>query len=316
MIFSQYIRQKVNNRLVKILDAIQDSSIKIESLIEEVALQDLHSVHNNINSSGDQQKKLDVLSNEIMIENLKNTNECSILLSEENEDAIVLENGDYTVTFDPLDGSSNLDCNCCIGTIFGIFLDDKNKALETRKLPLGSDLFCAGYILYGPVTELVFTLKNHGVHRFTLNKKTNQYMYSGYISLLNEGKKIYSINESNCENWYTDMKYYISQYKVKNTKYTQRYIGSMVADIHRTLLYGGMFAYPADQKNTDGKLRVLYECFPMSLIIEEAGGKSIIAKNSTERILDIIPKDHHQKTSILMGSAYEVDKYNPLFNFA
>jgi fructose-1,6-bisphosphatase I len=310
MNFSEYNTKNFDHKLSKVLEAIQKSSIQIQSNIEEAALLDLHGHYNNTNFSGDQQKKLDVISNEIMIQELKNTNECSILLSEENDNAIIAaNNGDYVVAFDPLDGSSNIECNCCIGTIFGIFMDDKEKTIEERILPSGANLFCAGYILYGPATELVFCVKGNGVQRFTLNKKMGEYIYSGTIKMESSGKKIYSINESNYENWYPDMKKYISQYKVKDTKYTHRYIGSMVADIHRTLLYGGMFAYPADNKNKDGKLRVLYECFPMSLILEEAGGKSIIGKFSCQRILEIKVNNIHQRTPILMGSLDEIDKY-------
>ena len=126
------------------------------------------------------------------------------------------------------------------------------------------------------------------------------------------GKKIYSINESNFENWFDDMKQYILQYKVKNTKYTQRYIGSMVADVHRTLLYGGVFCYPADNTNQNGKLRLMYECGPMAKIIEEAGGKSIVGNKSTERILNITPTEIHQKIPIILGSIAEVEKYKPM----
>ena len=141
-----------------------------------------------------------------------------------------------------------------------------------------------------------------------MDRSQSKYIYLGDIKI--GSKKIYSINESNCENWYPDMKKYVAQYKVKDTKYTHRYIGSMVADVHRTILYGGMFSYPADAKNIDGKLRILYECFPMAMIIEHAGGKAIIGKQSAIRILEIVPKNIHDRTPIILGSTIEIEKYS------
>jgi fructose-1,6-bisphosphatase I len=273
-----------------IIDAIKKSSIQIEEKVRRSALDGFQGTisDDTINSSGDVQKKLDVITNEIMIENLKNTKCCSILLSEENEEAIIVEEefrGKHMVAFDPLDGSSNIDCNVCIGTIFSIYkelnLDSDNKEsnsdLEKEILRNGSDIICAGYIIYGPATELVITREGKpGVQKFTLDTDKKEYIYTGEIDITNKTKKIYSINESNCENWFQDMREYINLYKTQNTKYTQRYIGSMVADVHRTLLYGGMFCYPADNKNKNGKLRVIYECFPISKIMEKAGGAAII----------------------------------------
>jgi fructose-1,6-bisphosphatase I len=306
-----------------IIDAIKKSSIQIEEKVRRSALDGFQGTisDDTINSSGDVQKKLDVITNEIMIENLKNTKCCSILLSEENEEAIIVEEefrGKHMVAFDPLDGSSNIDCNVCIGTIFSIYkelnLDSDNKEsnsdLEKEILRNGSDIICAGYIIYGPATELVITREGKpGVQKFTLDTDKKEYIYTGEIDITNKTKKIYSINESNCENWFQDMREYINLYKTQNTKYTQRYIGSMVADVHRTLLYGGMFCYPADNKNKNGKLRVIYECFPISKIMEKAGGAAIIGNFSRDRILEINPTEIHQRTPILMGTKEELIKY-------
>jgi fructose-1,6-bisphosphatase I len=311
-----------------IIDAIKKSSIQIEEKVRRSALDGFQGTisDDTINSSGDIQKKLDVITNEIMIENLKNTKCCSILLSEENEEAIIVEEefrGKHMVAFDPLDGSSNIDCNVCIGTIFSIYKEfnykgtenkefnsDKKESLEKEILRNGSDIICAGYIIYGPATELVITIEGTpGVQKFTLDTDKKEYIYTGEIDITNKTKKIYSINESNCENWFQDMREYINLYKTPNTKYTQRYIGSMVADVHRTLLYGGMFCYPADNKNKNGKLRVIYECFPISKIMEKAGGAAIIGNFSRKRILDIEPTEIHQRTPILMGQKEELVKY-------
>ena len=304
-----------------IIDAIKKSSIQIEEKVRRSALDGFQGTisDDTINSSGDIQKKLDVITNEIMIENLKNTKCCSILLSEENEEAIIVEEefrGKHMVAFDPLDGSSNIDCNVCIGTIFSIYKESDNKesdnkeSLEKEILRNGLNIICAGYIIYGPATEMVITIEGKpGVQKFTLDRDKKEYIYTGEIDITNKTKKIYSINESNCENWFQDMREYINLYKTPNTKYTQRYIGSMVADVHRTLLYGGMFCYPADNKNINGKLRLIYECFPISKIIEKAGGAAIIGNFSRNRILEINPKEIHQRTPILMGTKEEIIKY-------
>ena len=305
----------------EIIKAIQKSSIQIEEKIRRSALDGFQGniSDDTINSSGDVQKKLDVITNEIMIDNLTKTKCCSILLSEENKDAIVIDKefrGKYMVAFDPLDGSTNIDCNVCIGTIFSIYKESDCKDikisnnLEKEILRNSSNIICAGYVLYGPATEMVITIEEKpGVQKYTLDTDKKEYIYTGEIDITNKTKKIYSINESNCENWFQDMREYINLYKTPNTKYTQRYIGSMVADVHRTLLYGGMFSYPADKKNKNGKLRLIYECFPISKIMEKAGGSSIIGNFSEKRILNIIPTEIHQRTPILMGQKEEILKY-------
>jgi len=303
-----------------IIDAIKQSSIQIEEKVRRSALDGFQGniIAGITNSSGDIQKKLDIITNDIMIDNLTKTKCCSILLSEENEEAIIIDKefrGKHMVAFDPLDGSSNIDCNVCIGTIFSIYKESDNKesdleSLEKEILRNGSDIICAGYIIYGPATELVITIEGTpGVQKYTLDLYKKEYVYTGEIDISNKTKKIYSINESNCENWNEDMREYIKLYKTKDTKYTQRYIGSMVADVHRTLLYGGIFSYPADTKNTNGKLRVIYECFPISKIMEKAGGAAIIGNFSRNRILDINPKEIHQRTPVLMGTKEEIVKY-------
>ena len=298
-----------------IIEAIKKSSIQIEEKVRRSALDGFQGniTTDTTNSSGDIQKKLDIITNEIMIDNLTKTKCCSILLSEENEEAIIVDEefrGKHMVAFDPLDGSSNIDCNVCIGTIFSVYKEEVEEEKEKSILRNGSNIICAGYIIYGPATELVITKDGTpGVQKFTLDTNKKEYIYTGEIDISKKTKKIYSINESNCENWYQDMKEYISLYKTKDTKYTQRYIGSMVADVHRTLLYGGMFCYPADTKNTKGKLRVIYECFPISKIMEKAGGAAIIGDFSRNRILDISPTEIHQRTPVLMGSKEEIIKY-------
>ncbi len=303
---------KTNPNLTSLLNAIHISCKVIQRQISKAGIVGLHGIieQSAENASGDIQKKLDVISNEVMIDNLTHSHMCSVLLSEENEEEIIVPEkykGKYIVAFDPLDGSSNIDCNVCVGTIFAIYEqteDDWKKCID------GDKIICAGYCLYGPATELVITFeKGSGVMKFTLDHSIGEFVYTGNIRFPENGKKIYSVNESNCENWDQNIKDYVSLYKQKNTKYTQRYIGSMVADVHRTLLYGGNFMYPADNKNKDGKLRVFYECFPMARITEEAGGLAITTRKEPIRILDIKPKKIHEKTPILLGSKEEVEKF-------
>ena len=300
--------------LLSILTAICKSSIKIEQQIRYSGLFGLHGNHDIVgdttnstanNASGDIQKKLDVVANDIMIEHLIHSYACNVLLSEENDNPIMVPakcKGKYLVAFDPLDGSSNIDCNGPIGTIFSVAENSKGEIL----LP-GNCIVMAGYVLYGPSTEIVVAY-NGKVNRFMLNS-AGFYWHIGPI-ILNGTKKIYSINEGNSDKWGADIKQYIEAYK--KSGYGSRYIGSMVADVHRTLLYGGMFCYPADKKNPKGKLRLLYECFPMAFIFESATGAAIVGNMSCQRILDVVPVDIHQRTPILLGSTAEVKKYDPL----
>lgn len=306
---------QLNDEIIRLIFAIEKSGVEIERLVNRVSLDKNTGQVDSCaqNSSGDEQKKLDVLTNDIMIENLTRSSACSLLLSEENDDAIVVNannSGNYIVAFDPLDGSSNIDCNCGVGTIFSITLDkDKHESVANRVLRNGNDIMCAGYILYGGSTELVIAFKEKGVHHFTLDRQTHTFVRIGTIDISNKKKAIYSVNECNSLRWNSDISEYIQQYRQLDTKYTQRWVGSMVSDIHRTLLYGGMFCYPWDEKNVNGKLRILYECFPMAMIVEEANGRAITANMSKERILDIVPQHIHQRTPVLLGSANEIDKY-------
>jgi len=297
----------VDYPLLSILTAICKSSLKIEQQICYSGIQGLHGNHaasNTSNASGDVQKKLDVVANDIMIEHLIHSYACNILLSEENDEPIRVPekcSGPYSVAFDPLDGSSNIDCNGPIGTIFSISENKKGEIL----LP-GNRIVMAGYVLYGPSTEMVVA-HNGKVNRFQLDSE-GHYLHMGPI-VLNGLKKIYSINEGNSSLWNADIKQYIESYK--QSGYGARYIGSMVADVHRTLLYGGVFCYPADKKNPKGKLRLLYECYPMAFIFEAAMGAAIVGNISYQRILDVVPTSIHQRTPIILGSATEVKKYNP-----
>jgi len=307
-----------NFDLTNLLNAIQTSCKMIQHEINKAALNNNHGISETENSSGDIQKKLDIISNDIMIHNLIKSKQCCVLISEENDKPLYVEEkyrGKYIVAFDPLDGSTNIDCNCVIGTIFSIFkfdnelekLDETNTSVYLKN---GDEIVCSGYVLYGPATELVITYqKNSGVHKFFLDNSIGEFILTGQITFPKNSKQIYSVNEASCKTWNNAIKSYVQQYK--EAGYTQRLIGSMVGDVHRTLLYGGVFMYPGNTTNPNGKLRVLYECFPIARIIEEAGGQAI--QENSNRILDIIPKTIHERTSILVGSANEINKYSDLF---
>lgn len=267
------------------------------------------------NSTGDDQKKLDVLSNDIFINCLTNSGACAVLVSEENEDPIIVDPakaGRFCVAFDPLDGSSNIDCNVSTGTIFGIY-ERKTTGLATVNdiLRTGNDLIVAGYCMYGAATELVITFKNEGVHRFTLDPSLGEFIHTHADVTFPEGggKKIYSCNEGNSSNWDVAIKASVDHFKAGSKPYAARYVGSMVSDVHRTILYGGIYLYPADAKSQDGKLRVLYEGFPMAMIVEQAGGVAScgLFKGKIQRLMDLVPTSIHERCPVILGGARDVN---------
>lgn len=296
----------LNTEVQHLLDTIACASMEIEQHTRYQAIHDAKPVSQSENASGDVQKHLDVLSHDIMVKHLTQSKLCNVLLSEEVDDPIMIpkENkGSYLVAFDPLDGSSNIDCNAPVGTIFSIYENKKEEVLLK-----GDRIIAAGYVLYGPATELIIAV-NGKVDRFVLNSQT-KYIFIETITLKGKSKKIYSINEANSNQWKKDIDQYIAQYK--EASYTARYIGSMVGDVHRTLLYGGMFCYPADRKNPNGKLRLFYECYPIAYIMELAGGKAIVGNKSNQRILEVEPSKVHQRTPILLGTVEEIAKYETI----
>jgi len=264
------------------------------------------------NTSGDAQKKLDVLANDVMINCISFSDQAYILCSEENDAPLVLDNakGGYAVCFDPLDGSSNIDCNLSVGTIFGIYKKDpKSTAKPTAKdlLKPGNELIASGYALYDAACVLVLST-GLGVNGFTLDPSLGEFILSHRNIRIPRRGKIYSVNEANSREWDEPTAKWIEGFKKK--KASARYVGAMAGDIHRTLLYGGVFAYPGDKKNPNGKLRLLYEGNPMSFLIEQAGGKS---STGAGRVLDVVPTSLHQRVPIFCGSADDVDDLDKLY---
>jgi len=243
---------------------------------------------------------------------------CCLLVSEEEEDAIILDpkdgvpTGPFCVAFDPLDGSSNIDCNVSVGSIFSIY---RRKSPENECATLsdivqpGTEIIAAGYSMYGAATELVITTgTNQGVQRFQLDPSIGEFMYIENMAIpAGGGKAIYSCNEGNSKHWDQGLLDFVAYCKDKS--YTARYVGSMVSDVHRSLLYGGIFFYPADKKSAKGKLRVLYEGFPMALITENAGGcaSTGIFQGKISRVLEVVPEKIHDRCPIIMGCERDVN---------
>ena len=267
------------------------------------------------NSSGDDQKKLDVLSNDIFINCLLKSGSCCVLVSEENEDPIIVPEanaGRFCVAFDPLDGSSNIDCNVSTGTIFAVYEKKTPGKLGSVEdvLRVGSDIVAAGYCMYGAATEMVLCFKGaKGLERFTLDPSLGEFCrtHSGVTFPAGGGKKIYSCNEGNSNYWDKPIQDAVADFKVRG--YAARYVGSMVSDVHRTILYGGIFVYPADSKSPKGKLRVLYEGFPMALLVEAAGGVASTGmfNGKVQRMLDLVPTTIHERCPVILGSPRDVD---------
>ena len=257
------------------------------------------------NSTGDTVQKLDVFANEVMIDSLKNSGECAGIVSEELEEFIALpyipkKSAEYIVVMDPLDGSSNIDVNVSVGTIFGIY-KRKSKTDEICTvedfLQSGVDQVAAGYVLYGTSTILTYTT-GQGVNAFTLDPSIGEFCLSHRDIKMPKRGNYYSVNQGYYLKFDLELRRYIDYCSDLNLRL--RYIGSMVSDIHRIMFQGGIFLYPNTRKYPQGKLRLLYECNPMAYIIEQAGGKAITTK--MKRILDLPVKDIHQKSTIVMGS--------------
>lgn len=263
----------------------------------------------SINGHGESQKKLDMYANEQFLSALQSGGECCIVVSEENDDPIFIEseiskNAKYIIAIDPLDGSSNIDVNVAVGTIFSIYRrkSTDGKATIEDALQLGTEQVAAGYIIYGSSTMLVYTT-GKGVNGFTLDPSIGEFCLSHPNMTIPKDGTIYSINEGNYVHFPDGVKKYIKYCQVEdsntNRPYTSRYIGSMVADMHRNIILGGIFIYPNTASAPQGKLRLLYECNPMAFIIEQAGGK---ATDGFNRILEIPVESLHQRCAIFLGS--------------
>ncbi|HVW14707.1 MAG TPA: class 1 fructose-bisphosphatase [Mucilaginibacter sp.] len=283
--------------------------------INKAGLVDILGEAGSTNIQGESQKKLDIYANEQFIAALKNGGECCIVVSEENDEYIYIDSeiskdAMYIVAIDPMDGSSNIDVNVAVGTVFSIYRrkSEEGKATIEDVLQKGTEQVAAGYIVYGSSTMLVYTT-GKGVNGFTLDPSIGEFCLSHPDLTIPEDGVIYSINEGNYTHFPDGVKKYIKYCQVEdkstNRPYTSRYTGSMVADLHRNLIKGGIFIYPCTASSIKGKLRLVYECNPLAFIIEQAGG---LASNGYTRILDLDVKELHQRSPIFIGSKNMVKK--------
>ncbi|CAO1433624.1 unnamed protein product [Diamesa serratosioi] len=297
--------------LTQLLNSIQTAVKAISSAVRKAGIASLYGISGETNVQGEVVKKLDVLSNDLFINMIQSSYTSCLLVSEENETVIEIETekqGKYIVCFDPLDGSSNIDCLVSIGSIFGIYKkQSEGKPTLTDALQPGRQLVAAGYTLYGSATMFVLALQSGGVNGFTYDPSIGEFVLTDVDMKIPERGNIYSINEGYFSQWDKSVQDYVLAKKdpSKGKTYGARYVGSMVADVHRTIKYGGIFIYPATTSSMSGKLRLLYECIPMAYIVEKAGGRASAGKTE---ILDIVPTSIHQRSPIYLGSTKDVEE--------
>lgn len=305
-----------SGELSRLLSAIRLASKVVNQEVNKAGLADIIGTMGNKNVQGEEQQKLDVFANEIFIDALNNREVVCGIASEENEDFIqVLSSGEYSakskyvVLIDPLDGSSNIDVNVNVGTIFSIYrrISPEGTPVQIEDfLQPGNQQVAAGYVVYGSSTMIVYSTGN-GVNGFTLDPSLGVYYLSHPNITIPKKGKIYSINEGNYIKFPQGIKDYIKycQEEAEDRPYTSRYIGSLVADFHRNMLKGGIYLYPSYSHAPTGKLRLLYECNPMAFLTEQAGGK---ASNGYTQILDVVPTELHQRIPFVCGSVEMVEK--------
>lgn len=284
--------------------------------VRKAGLVDILGATGEVNVQGEEVQKLDEFAEQVIIRTMEHTGRLCVMGSEEQEEPIHIPQeypcGDYALLYDPLDGSSNIDFNVSIGTIFSVhqkISEGPRGSLEDLLQP-GYKQVAAGYIIYGSSTMLVYTT-GHGVHGFTLDPSIGEFLLSHPNIKIPEKSKYFSINESYTNRWTPEVRSVVEHFKGvvpgSESGRTSRYIGSLVADFHRNLMAGGIFMYPADQRNPEqpkGKLRLLYEAAPLAMIAEQAGGS---ATNGTQRILDIQPKHLHQREALYIGNLKDIE---------
>ena len=323
-ILQQEMEENIDGELAVVLSSISLACKQIASLVQRAGIAGMTGLAGETNVQGEDQKKLDVISNDVFCDVLRQTGRTGVIASEEEDVPVAVEEtfgGNYVVVFDPLDGSSNIDAAVSTGSIWGIYESDstcipdfssEDAAKIEEKCVMnvcqpGNNLLCAGYCMYSSSTILVLTI-GQGVYGFTLDPTVGEFIMSHEKIQVPKSGKIYSFNEGNYAMWTDGLKKYMDSLKTGGKDggkpYSARYIGSLVGDFHRTILYGGIYGYPGDAKNPNGKLRLLYECAPMSFIAEQAGGAGSDGKG---RILDIMPTKVHQRVPFFTGSVGEVE---------
>ncbi len=311
-------------RFTSLLNELILSAKIISREVNKAGLVNILGYTGDINIHGEQVKRLDEYAHRVIVHRMERAGVLCAMASEEHADLIQiphnLPSGDYFLVFDPLDGSSNIEANVNIGTIFSIYRRKEGstgpEVEPSEVLQKGTEQVAAGYFIYGPSTIMVYTTGN-GVHGFTLDPTVGEFLLSHPDIQIPRDGKIYSVNEAYWNYWDGATQKVVSTFKDPNSDlgklYSLRYIGSLVADFHRTLLYGGIFMYPADYrdpKKPRGKLRLLYEAAPLAMIVEHAGG---MATDGVKNILDIEPEELHQRTPLFIGSKKEVEKVKEIY---
>jgi len=302
---------EASGRFSWLLSGITLATKMVEAKIRVAGLSDVLGAFGQQNVQGEQQQKLDVYANQALLHCLGLRDSVAALVSEEDEEPVTfnrsVETGKYIIVFDPLDGSSNIDVNVNVGTIFSVLrrLPSDTTDLQASILQHGYTQVAAGYVVYGPSTVLVYTT-GHGVHGFTLDPTIGAFVLTNENMKMPEQGNYYSVNEANAATWPDEYREYVGKLRSGGLgrQYSSRYIGSLVADFHRTLLKGGVFLYPPTKDQPGGKLRLLYEANPLAFIAEQAGG---MASNGQQRILDIKPDGIHQRTPFIVGSKREME---------
>ena len=311
---SQYLSQQEGNltaELAAVIEQIATTTQIIDQDLQKGALAGVLGSAGHENVQGETQKKLDVISNDHLIEALQSHPNVAGLASEELDEFTPAQNsGQYLVLFDPLDGSSNIDINMCVGTIFSILPAVNSPAQADDFLQAGTQQVAAGYVLYGPSTMLVLTV-GAGVVFFTFDPESKTFLLTSENVAVAADTQEYAINASNQRHWEAPVKRYIDELQagktsVRGKDFNMRWVACMVGDIHRILCRSGIFLYPYDLKdpNKAGRLRLMYEANPMSMLIEQAGGASTTGR---VRIMEIQPTELHQRVPVVIGSKNEVD---------
>jgi fructose-1,6-bisphosphatase I len=306
MTVSEFVENSDGHELGSVFAGVAAAACEIAKKIRLAGLSDTYGAFGAVNVQGEQQQKLDVFANEVLTQTLAELSSVAAIVSEEDEAPVVFERSGakYIVIFDPLDGSSNIDVNVNVGTIFSVqaMLDD----VLTSVLAPGTEQVAAGYVVYGPSTVFVLTT-GKGVSSFTLNDEGEFVLSAEKMTMPPQGP-YYSANEANAASWPQVYRNYVAT-MVKGglggKAYSARYIGSLVADFHRTLLKGGVFLYPPTDKAPKGKLRLLYEANPLAMIAEQAGGAAVNGDGG--RILETIGDGIHARTPLIVGSKVEVE---------
>jgi len=297
-----------------LLSGITLAAKMIEAKVKRAGLVDILGEHGAVNVQGEAQQKLDVYANDALLHCLSLRESIGILASEENERPIAVRhespNAKYAVIFDPLDGSSNIDVNITVGTTFSVLKrpeGDKASDPTDWVLQPGKEQVAAGYVVYGPSTMMVYTV-GHGTHGFTLDPAIGAFVLSHPNMRIPKQGKVYSVNEAYRDTFPAPYQRYIERLRTGalGHRYASRYVGSMIADIHRTLLKGGVFLYPPTTDFPNGKLRLLYEANPMAMIVENAGG---VASDGRQSILDLEPTSVHQRTPLVIGGEVEMAEF-------